>query len=398
VGLGQRARALNAFLRDIYSEQTIIADGVIEIQALDRAPGFRSTGRLSRGAVRAHISGTDLVCDRAGNWMVLEDNLRIPSGSAYAIVNRRLLSKHLPELDRPPDLGDVDQVPGMLLETLRAAAPPRVRDEPSVALLSAGWEDSAWFEHTFLAEEMGIALVQSSDLSVSEGKLLRHIGSDTHPIDVLYARMDEDMLLSSTGYDGTALRPGLLQAVTSGTLTIANALGNGIADDKAIYAYMPAMIEYYLGEKPALAQVPTWICAERAQRDFVLDNIAELVVKPIDGSGGAGVVIGPEANADALDARRRELQTQPERYIAQEVIALSTHPTFDGEGMYPHHVDLRAFVHLRPGPGDSVTAHVMPTGLTRVAVRGSRIVNSSSGGGSKDTWILTGSENDLASP
>ena len=392
VGLGQRARALNAFLRDIYSEQAIIADGVIGIQALDRAPGFRSTGRLSRDPVRAHISGTDLVCDRAGNWMVLEDNLRIPSGTAYAIVNRRLLSKHLPELDRPPDLGDVDQVPQMLLDTLRASAPPLAGDEPSVALLTAGWEDSAWFEHTFLADEMGIALVQSSDLSVRDGKLLRHIGSDIYPVDVLYARMDEDMLLSSTGYDGSALRPGLLEAVSHGDLTIANALGNGIADDKAIYAYVPMMIEYYLGEKPALAQVPTWICAERAQRDFVLDNIAELVVKPIDGLGGSGVVIGPEATTDALEVRRRELKAQPERYIAQEVIALSTHPTFDGEGMYPHHVDLRAFVHLRPGPDDSVTAHVMPAGLTRVAVRGSRIVNSSSGGGSKDTWILTGAE------
>jgi carboxylate-amine ligase len=158
------------------------------------------------------------------------------------------------------------------------------------------------------------------------------------------------------------------------------------------------MITYYLGEKPTLAQVPTWICAERAQRDYVLDNIAELVVKPIDGHGGAGVVIGPEAPTDVLEARRRELQTQPERYIAQEAIALSTHPTFDGEGMYPHHVDLRAFVHLRPGPDDTVTAHVMPAGLTRVAARGSRIVNSSSGGGSKDTWILTGGQHDQAAP
>jgi carboxylate-amine ligase len=391
VGLGQRAKALNAFLRDIYSEQAIVADGVIGVQALDRAPGFRSTGRLFRDPVRAHISGTDLVCDRAGNWMVLEDNLRIPSGTAYAIVNRRLLTEHLPELDRPADLGDVDQVPQMLLETLRAAAAP-------LALLSAGWEDSAWFEHTFLAEEMGIALVQSTDLAVRDGTLLRHIGSDVYPVDVLYARMDEDMLLSSTGYDGAPLRPGLLKAVTSGTLTIANALGNGVADDKAIYAYVPAMIEYYLGEKPSLAQVPTWICAERAQRDYVLDNIAELVVKPIDGHGGAGVVIGPEASAEVLEARRRRLLTQPERYIAQETVALSTHPTFDGEGMYPHHVDLRAFVHLRPGRDDDITAHVMPAGLTRVAVRGSRIVNSSSGGGSKDTWMLTGSENDLASP
>jgi glutamate---cysteine ligase / carboxylate-amine ligase len=390
VGLGQRAKALNAFLRDIYSEQAIIADGVIGVHALDRAPGFRSTGRLSRDPVRSHVSGTDLVCDRAGNWMVLEDNLRIPSGTAYAIANRRLLTKHLPELERPAELGDVDQVPAMLLDTLRAAAPPRAGDEPSVALLSAGWEDSAWFEHTFLAEELGIALVQTSDLSIRDGKLFRHIGSDVHPVDVLYARMDEDMLLSSTGYDASALRPGLLKAVIGGTLTIANALGNGVADDKAIYAYVPAMIEYYLGETPALAQVPTWICAERAQRDYVLDNLTDLVVKPIDGHGGTGVVIGPEASGEALEVRRRELQNQPERYIAQETIALSTHPTFDGEGMYPHHVDLRAFVHLRPGPNDTVTAHVMPAGLTRVAARGSRIVNSSFGGGSKDTWILTG--------
>ena len=397
-GLGQRAKALNAFLRDIYSEQAIVADGVIGMHTLDRAPGFRSTGRLSRDLVRAHISGTDLVCDRAGNWMVLEDNLRIPSGTAYAIANRRLLTKHLPELERPAELGDVDQVPAMLLETLRAAAPPQAGNEPSVALLSAGWEDSAWFEHTFLAEELGIALVQTSDLSVRDGKLFRHIGSDAHPVDVLYARMDEDMLLSSAGYNASALRPGLLEAVTNGTLTIANALGNGVADDKAIYAYVPAMIQYYLGETPALSQVPTWICAERAQRDYVLDNLADLVVKPIDGHGGTGVVIGPEASSEALEVRRRELQNQPERYIAQETVSLSTHPTFDGEGMFPHHVDLRAFVHLRPGSDDTVTAHVMPAGLTRVAARGSRIVNSSSGGGSKDTWILTGGQHDQAAP
>jgi carboxylate-amine ligase len=391
-GLGQRAKALNEFLRDIYSEQAIIADGVIGVHQLDRAPGYRSAGRLSKDAVRAHISGTDLVCDRAGNWMVLEDNLRIPSGTAYAIMNRRLLTKHLPEIERPGDVDDVDQVPSMLLETLRAAAPARCEGEPSVALLSGGWEDPAWFEHTFLAAEMGIALVQSSDLSFRRGRLLRHIGSDVRPIDVLYARMDEDMLLSSTGYDGAPLRPDLLAAVGDGTLAIANALGNGIADDKAIYAHVPAMIEYYLGEKPTLAQVPTWICAERAQRDYVLDNLVDLVVKPIDGFGGIGVVIGPEATAEALQDRRRELETQPERFIAQVAIALSTHPTFDGEGMYPHYVDLRAFVHLRSGPGDAVTAHVMPAGLTRVAAHGSRIVNSSSGGGSKDTWILTGGQ------
>ena len=285
----------------------------------------------------------------------------------------------------------------MLLDTLRASAPARCESEPSVALLSGGWDDSAWFEHTFLASEMGVALVQSSDLCLNDGKLFRHLGSDVLPVDVVYARMDEDMMLSSTGYDGAPLRDGLLEAVGNGTLTIANALGNGIADDKAIYAYVPAMIEYYLGERPTLAQVPTWICAERAQRDYVIDHLAELVVKPIDGFGGIGVVIGPEATSEALEARRRELQAQPERFIAQETIALSTHPTFDGEGMYPHHVDLRAFVHLRPDGTDGVKAEVMPAGLTRVAAHGSRIVNSSSGGGSKDTWIRTGGPNQQAS-
>jgi carboxylate-amine ligase len=388
-GLGQRARALNEFLRDIYAEQRIIADGVMEVQALDRAPGFRSTGRLSSAPVRAHISGTDLVCDGAGRWMVLEDNLRIPSGAAYAMVNRRLVDKHLPELVRPAGIGDVEEVPRLLLDTLRAAAPKGAGDDPAVVLLSAGWDDSAWFEHTFLAEQMGIPLVQSADLSVRGGKMQRHSGSDAYQVDVVYARIDEDMLLSSTGHDGAPLRTGMLSAVAAGALTIANGLGNGIGDDKAIYSYVPAMIEYYLGEKKLLEQVPTWTCAERTQRDYVLDHLDELVVKPIDGFGGNGVLIGPDASEEALAMRRRELATHPERYIAQEVVALSTHPTFDGEGMYPHHVDLRAFVHLRADAAGEVTALVMPAALSRVASRGSKIVNSSSGGGSKDTWIIT---------
>jgi glutamate---cysteine ligase / carboxylate-amine ligase len=390
-GLAQRARALDAFLRDIYSEQAIVGDGIIGMQALDRAPGFRSTGRVAGNTVRAHISGTDIVCDRPGRWMVLEDNLRVPSGVAYGIVNHRLLSKHVPELQPPAAIEDAARTGQMLLETLRAAAPAHAPDDPTVVLLSAGWEDSAWFEHTFLAEEMDVALVQPSDLSVRDAKLVHHVGSNVRRIDVVYARMDEDMLLSSTGYDGARLRSGLLGAISDGNLTIANALANGVADDKAIYAYVPTMIEYYLGENPKLAQVPTWICAEREQRDFVLANLGDLVVKPIDGLGGSGVLIGPEASDAALEARRRELVTQPERFIAQELVGLSTHPTFDGDGLYPHHVDLRAFVHLRPGASGSVSAHVMPAALTRVGSRGSRIVNSSSGGGSKDTWILAAS-------
>ena len=347
-GLAQRARALDAFLRDIYSGQAIVADGVIGEQALDRAPGFRSTGRLAGDTVRAHIIGTDMVCDGAGRWLVLEDNLRVPSGAGYAIVNDRLLRKHVPELKPPAEVEDADRVPQLLHETLRAAAPARSSDDPTVVLLSAGWEDSAWFEHTFLAEEMGIALVQPSDLTVRDGKLVQHIGSQVRPIDVVYARMDEDMLLSSTGYDGAPLRLGLLGAIANQRLTVANALANGVADDKAIYAYVPAMIEYYLGEKPKLDQVRTWICAERDQRDYVLANLADMVVKPIDGLGGSGVLIGPDASDAAIEARRRELSTQPERFIAQEVVCLSTHPTFDGDGIYPHHVDLRTFVHLRP--------------------------------------------------
>jgi carboxylate-amine ligase len=229
----------------------------------------------------------------------------------------------------------------------------------------------------------------SLDRGATRRRRCRHIGSGSQPVDVIYAPMDEDMLLSSTGHTGAPLRPGLLEALNAGNLTIVNALGNGVADDKAVYAFVPAMVEYYLGEKPSLPQVPTWICAERAQRDYVLDHLDELVVKPIDGLGGSGVLIGPEATDAALEAPRRELLIRPERFIAQELVALSTHPTFDGDGMYPHHVDLRAFVHLRQAPGGSVTAHVMPAALTRVASRGSRIVNSLSGAGSKDTWILT---------
>ena len=392
-GLGQRARTLDAFLRDIHSEQRIIADGIIGIDVIDRAPGFRSAGRAAGDGVRAHISTIDLVCDRAGHWMVLEDNLRnlrVPSGIGYAIVNRRLLRKYLPELRPPAKIADIDPLPQMLLDTLRAAAPPHIGDEPTIVLLSGGREDPSWFEQRFLAEETGLALLTPSELSVRDRKAFRHLDSGSEPVDVIYARIDEDMLLSSTGYDRAPLRSGLLEALEAGNLTIVNALGNGVGDDKAIYALVPAMVEYYLGEKPLLAQVPTWICAEHAQRDYVLEHLAELVVKPIDGMGGSGVLIGSEATDAALEARRRDLLIQPERFIAQELVALSTHPTFDGDGMYPHHVDLRAFVHLRQAPGGSVTAHVMPAALSRVAARGSRIVNLSSGAGSKDTWILTG--------
>jgi carboxylate-amine ligase len=388
-GVAQRALALNAFLRDVYGPQRIVADGVIPIEVLDRAPGFRSVGSApSWATVRAHVCGVDLVSTEPGSFLVLEDNLRIPSGVSYAIANRRLMARFFPEIPRPDGLLDVSAATGMLAETLAAARPPRCVGAPACAVLTSGWEDSAYFEHKMLADGAVIPLLSTSDLLVHEGIVYHVIGDDRQRVDVLYARIDEEMLMSSVGADGNTLRSGLTQAMRKGTLAFANSLGNGVGDDKAVYAYVPAMIEYYLGEKPRIGQVNTWLCAERSQRDYVLDHLDELVVKPIDGYGGIGITIGPHATEDELIARRRELVSLPERYIAQEVLNISTHPTFDGSGLYPHHIDLRVFVHLRGGP-DGVTAHPVPAALTRVAPAGSLIVNSSRGGGGKDTWIVS---------
>lgn len=387
-GLEQRTLALNAFIADVYGERAAIRDGVVPPELLDRAPGFRTSGTAPDWTrVRTHICGIDLVRTAADRFLVLEDNLRVPSGIGYALAQRTMMTTFLEEIPMPAEVLDIDSMPEMIRRTLLAAAPPRASGEVSAAVLSSGWEDSAWFEHKLIADRTGLPLVLTQDLSIRDDVLFLHKGQETTRVDVLYARMDEDMLLSSIGHDGHHLRPGILGALRAGTLTVANALGNGVGDDKAVYAYVPAMIEYYLGEKPILEQVPTWLCAERDQRDYVLDRLAELVVKPIDGFGGTGITIGPEATQAELGQRRRDLMTQPERYIAQEVVPLSTHPTFDGTGLYPHHVDLRAFVHLR-AEGAGITAHVAPAALTRVAPVGSMIVNSSKGGGGKDTWIL----------
>ncbi|HEY5852997.1 MAG TPA: carboxylate--amine ligase/circularly permuted type 2 ATP-grasp protein [Aldersonia sp.] len=387
-GLAQRALALDAFIADVYGERAAVRDGIVPSEVIDRAPGLRESGFASASArVRTHICGIDLVSDGRGRWLVLEDNLRVPSGIAYALANRRLMASVADDIPMPESVRDISGMPAMIRDTLLAAAPPAAPDNVGVAVLSSGWEDSAWFEHKTIAELADVPLVQTQDLSVRDDVVYRHTGRDAHRIDVLYARMDEDMLLSSAGHDDRALRPGLMDAIKAGTLTIANALGNGVGDDKAVYAYVPALIEYFLGQKPILEQVPTYLCAERAQRDFVLGRLDSLVVKPVDGFGGSGITIGPEASDAELAARRVELKMQPERFIAQDVVHLSTHPTFDGTGFHPHHVDLRAFVHLRPGRAGP-TPHVAPAALTRVAPPGSMIVNSSKGGGGKDTWIL----------
>jgi carboxylate-amine ligase len=384
-GLMQRAQALDAFIRDIYSDRAAVHDGIIPAWVVDGSPGLRATGALmTRQAARTHVCGMDLVRDDSG-WRVLEDNLRIPSGMGYAIQNRRLMERVIGEMTSPAPVLAVDGTAQLLRQTLEAAAPPACGDAgPSLALLSTGSTDPAWFEHRMLAEEMGIPLVQSTDLIVTDGEVgLQRDGARTR-IDVLYLRIDEETLLHATGGNGRPLGADLLEAVDGGTVTLANAPGNGVGDDKAVYTYVGAFVEYYLGEKPLLADVPTYLCGIPEHLTDVLTRLADLVIKPVDGYGGQGVVIGPDATEEQLAATERQVRAAPHRWIAQELIELSTMPTFDGAALVPRHVDLRAFVLM----GEHT--QVAPVALTRVAPAQSRIVNSSRGGGSKDTWVLAG--------
>ncbi len=385
----QRTLALDAFLRDVYGPQQIVRDGIVPPELLDRAPGYRSSGRLGADRVRAHVNGLDLVNDGSGNWFVIEDNLRIPSGVAYAIWNRSLLDRFMPELPRPAGLLDVESVFSELRATLEEAVPRRYADNPRIALITEGPDDSAYAEHSMLARRMGVPIVTHKDISFEHGNCYHHLGTRPELVNVLYLRSGEDMLLTSKGHGGEPLHDGLVTALHRGNLALVNALGNGVADDKAISAYVPRMIDYYLGEKPILSPVPTFQCSDRDQRDHVLANLDKLVTKPIDGAGGSGVLIGPNATEAELKARIQELTDSPEKFIAQEVVNLSTHPTFDGETFHPHRIDLRVFVHVRDAGGSGpTTAHVVPAALTRVAAAGTMIVNSSVGGGTKDTWIL----------
>ncbi|WP_229069593.1 carboxylate--amine ligase/circularly permuted type 2 ATP-grasp protein [Actinoplanes sp. DH11] len=383
-GLVQRVQALNAFLNDVYGDRQIVSDGVVPEWVVNGSPELRASGALiSRRAIRAQVAGVDLVRDgTTGSWCVLEDNLRVPSGIAYAMQNRRLTWSVLPEVPRPAALLSVEDTPKLLKRVLREAAGPAAADEPRIVVLSQGPDDSAWFEHRMLAEAMDVPVVRSTELFVDEGRVWRLRDGHRHPVDVIYLRMSEDSLVHSPGADGMPLGPSLVAALHADTVVLANALGNGVADDKAVYAYVPKMIEYYLGEKPTLADVPTYLCGIPDQRVEVLSRLAELVCKPVDGYGGDRIVIGPHASADELDALRRQIQTAPHRWVAQELVQLSTHPVFDGHRLAPRHVDLRAFVFT------GTHSTVAPAALTRVAPAGSMIVNSSRGGGSKDTWLL----------
>ncbi len=381
-GLIQRAKALNAFLRDVYDEREIVSDGVVPSWVIDGAPGLLPLATLIDQPVRAHIAGMDLIHDASGNWHVLEDNLRVPSGLGYAIANRRLCEHVWPDLDRPEDMLDAEGLIGVLHETLRASAPKDASGDPGIVLLSDGPSDLAWFEHQMLGEAMDVPVVRTTDLIVQDRIVFLRRHGIRRRVDVIYLRMDDDRLVHASGADGRPLGPSLLSALASKTVTVVNAPGNGIGDDKAIYAFVPQMIDYYMGEQPLLAHVPTYLCGDPEHRDAVLGRLDELVVKPVDGYGGEGVLIGPHASDEEIDAVRRQIRTAPHRWIAQETMGLSTHPVFDGGRLAPRHIDLRAFVMH----GEQV--RVAPAALTRVAPEGSLVVNSSRGGGAKDTWIL----------
>ncbi len=381
-GLIQRVRALEAFLHDAYGRQEAIRDGVLPASVVTGSPGWSRFGALSnQRTVRAAISGIDLVRDSAQRWLVLEDNLRVPSGIGYAMISRRLVRSVLPDLEPPAGVVPLEGVPELLRKTLLASVPHGDSDGDdgaALALLSAGPLDAAFYEHQLLAEQMALPLVTPGELTVTHSGVYAH----GRRLGVLYRRLDEQTLLNATGADGRPVGPAICAAVAGGRVNLLNALGNGLADDKRVYAYVPDMITYYLGEQVLLDNVPTYPCADPHHLAEVLDRLDELVLKPVDGYGGHGVVIGPEADRSELAELAATIQAHPEEWVAQDLVSLSTHPTFAGTRLEPRAIDLRAFVLL------GERAEVAPAALTRVASSGSMIVNSSRGGGAKDTWIL----------
>ncbi|MHA6784761.1 glutamate--cysteine ligase [Pseudonocardia saturnea] len=387
-GLVQRVRALEAFVRDVYGERRIVADSVVPASVVDDAPGWSRLGTLCPAdAVRIAVAGIDLVRDRADRWLVLEDNLRVPSGIGYSITSRRLIRSVMPDLEPPAGVVGLEPVPGLLRSALLSATRRHEPGSDEVALLSAGPRDSAFFEHRLLAEQMGVPLVTPRELQVTEdGVYLVGTGARRR-LSALYRRLDERTLLTARGADQRLIGRAMGNAVARGKVALLNALGNGVADDKLVYAYVPAMIDYYLGEQVLLDNVPTYPCVDPDRRAEVLDRLDELVVKPVDGYGGQGIVIGPHADRAELAEVGAAIRADPAGWVAQDLVALSTHPTLAGDKLEPRAVDLRAFV-LQSRRGDTPHVEVLPAALSRVAPAGSMIVNSSRGGGAKDTWVL----------
>ena len=386
-GIEQRVRAINAFLHDIHHGQEIVKAGRVPQEAVARNAAFlpHMIGVSPPGGVYTHIVGIDLVCTDEGEFFVLEDNARTPSGVSYMLENRETMLQMFPELFSRNRVQPVQHYPANLRRSLAACAPPAATGDPVVAVLTPGIFNSAYFEHAFLADQMGVELVEGHDLRVVDGRVAMRTTRGYRPIDVLYRRVDDDFLDPLNFNPGSQLGvPGIMDVYRAGGITIANAPGTGIADDKAIYSYMPEIVEFYTGERALLPNVPTWRCSDPDALAHVLDNLADLVVKEVHGSGGYGMLVGPTATRKEIAAFRRKLRARPGNYIAQPTLSLSTVPIFSRTGLTPRHVDLRPYVLVSPD-GISIT----PGGLTRVALRkGSLVVNSSQGGGTKDTWVL----------
>ncbi|WP_029356449.1 circularly permuted type 2 ATP-grasp protein [Bosea sp. 117] len=386
-GLEQRTKALNLYIKDVYSKREILKAGVVPEDLVYQNPVFRPemNGQKVPHDLYVHIAGIDVVRIDADTFYVLEDNARTPSGVSYMLENREIMLRLFPELFADNRVAPVENYTDALLATLKSLAPVTATSDPNVVVLTPGIYNSAYYEHSFLADKLGVELVEGRDLFIKNDTVFMRTTEGPKRVDVIYRRLDDDFLDPLAFRPDSALGvPGLMSAYNAGNVTLTNAVGTGVADDKAVYSYMPEIIRFYLGEEPLLKNVPTWRCREADHLKYVLDHLEELVVKEVHGSGGYGMLIGPRADKAQIELFRAKLKQDPTNFIAQPTLALSTCPTFVEEGIAPRHVDLRPFV-LTGSDG----VRIVPGGLTRVALQaGSLVVNSSQGGGTKDTWVL----------
>jgi len=384
-GLTQRVQALNMFIHDIYHEQHIVKSGVIPAEQIFHNAQYRPEmqGISVTSDIYAHIAGVDIVRAGAGEFYVLEDNLRVPSGVSYMLEDRKMMMRLFPDLFSRHKIAPVAHYPDLLLDMLRSVAPVGV-DDPVVVVMTPGMYNSAYFEHAFLAQQMGVELVEGQDLFVNDNSVFMRTTRGPQRVDVIYRRMDDDYIDPlAFRSDSTLGVPGLLSVYRAGRVTLANAIGTGVADDKSIYPFVPDMIRFYLSEDPILNNVPTYQCRRKEDLQYTLDHLSELVVKEVHGAGGYGMLVGPASSKQEIEDFRQRLIAKPDGYISQPTLALSACPTYVESGIAPRHIDLRPFVL------SGKTVSMVPGGLTRVALKeGSLVVNSSQGGGTKDTWIL----------
>jgi uncharacterized circularly permuted ATP-grasp superfamily protein len=386
-GLEQRIKAINLYIKDVYGRREILKAGLIPEDLVFQNPVFRPemNGQKVPHDIYVHVGGIDIIRIDAETFYVLEDNARTPSGVSYMLENREIMLRLFPELFARHRVAPVENYPDELLATLKSVAPSTANSDPTVVLLTPGVFNSAYYEHSFLADKLGVELVEGRDLFVKDELVFMRTTQGPKRVDVIYRRIDDDFLDPLAFRPDSALGvPGLMSSYHAGHVTLANAVGTGIADDKAVYSYMPKIVKFYLGQEPILKNVPTWRCREADHLAYVLDHLEELVVKEVHGSGGYGMMIGPKSDKAAIAAFRAKLKASPKNFIAQPTLALSTCPTCVEEGVAPRHVDLRPFVLTGR---DRI--RIVPGGLTRVALKkGSLVVNSSQGGGTKDTWVL----------